>query len=141
MSIATSSEIFTCPIKSTLASSVATSALAPRGLRFDRHWAVTQFRPNLAITDVEAATEDSWRQTKVGECEPEITKQCKRCVFATINPETRIADADQGPFRTLTSYRRHPEGGVAMGVYAIRRTYRVVSVGDTIKVFESVNRS
>lgn len=95
---------------------------------------VTQFRPNLVVAGVEAAAEDSWKRIKVGECELEITTQCKRCVFATINPDTREIHEDQEPLRTLTSYRRHPEGGVAMGVLAIPRTYGALAVGDTIKV-------
>ena len=40
VSTPTLSEIFTYPIKSTVASSVSSSALGPRGLRYDRHWAI-----------------------------------------------------------------------------------------------------
>ena len=54
---------------------------------------VTQFRPNLVIANVEAAAEDGWKRIRVGECELEVTKQCKRCVSATINPESRTVPA------------------------------------------------
>ena len=76
---------------------------------------ITQFRPNLVVADVEAAAEDGWKRIKVGECELELKSQCKRCVFATIDPQTRVPHASQEPLRTLSTYRRHPEGGVAMG--------------------------
>ena len=95
---------------------------------------VTQFRPNLVVAGVKASAEDSWKRIKVGECELDITTQCKRCVFATIDPETRMPHENQEPLRTLTSYRRHPEGGVAMGMLAIPRTYGAVAVGDTVEV-------
>ena len=99
---------------------------------------MTQFRPNLVVAGVGSGEEDTWKRIKVGECELEITKQCKRCVFATIDPATRQAHQTQEPLRTLSTYRRHPEGGVAMGIYAIPRTLGTVSVGDTIEVLESL---
>ena len=99
--------------------------------------AIAQFRPNLVVSGVKSAAEDTWKRIKVGGCELEITKQCKRCVFATINPETRHVHKTQAPLRTLSTYRRHPEGGVAMGVYAIPRITGTISVGDTIEVLES----
>ena len=98
---------------------------------------IAQFRPNLVVTGVKSAAEDTWKRIKVGDCEFEITKQCKRCVFSTIDPETRQAHESQEPLRTLSAYRRHPEGGVAMGVYAIPRITGTISVGDTIEVLES----
>ena len=97
---------------------------------------VLQFRPNLVIADVTAAAEDGWKRIRIGECEFEITKQCKRCVFATINPQTRLAHEGQEPLRTLSKYRRHPEGGVAMGVHAIPRSFGTVSVGDEVEVLQ-----
>ena len=112
------------------------ATVAELNQKLDSPVPVTQFRPNLVVADVSPGEEDTWRRIKVGECELEITKQCKRCVFATINPETRQPHGEQEPLRTLSTYRRHPEGGVAMGVYAIPRTLGTVSVGDTIEVLE-----
>ena len=117
---------------------LSAATVAELNEKLDSPVPVTQFRPNLVVADVSPGAEDAWKRIKVGECELEITKQCKRCVFATINPETRQAHAGQEPLRTLSTYRRHPQGGVAMGVHAIPRTLGTIAVGDTVEVLESL---
>ena len=97
---------------------------------------IRQFRPNLVVSGCGPSAEDGWKRIQIGEVELEITKKCKRCVFATIDPESRTAHEEQEPLRTLSTYRRHPEGGVAFGMLSIPRSFGRISVGDEVRVLE-----
>ena len=55
-------------------------------------------------------------------------------MFATIDPRTRLAHARQEPLRTLSTYRRHPGGGVAFGMHLIPRATGTVRVHDEVEV-------
>ncbi len=98
-----------------------------------------RFRPNLVVDGAGAYDEDRWRSIRVGDVEFEGVKNCSRCVFTTIDPETGVKDPQMEPLRTLGSYRRRPEGGVYFGQNLIPRGGGVVRVGDPVEI--SVRRS
>ena len=95
---------------------------------------IRQFRPNLVAAGCEPGAEDTWRMIRIGDAQLEVTKRCKRCNFATLDPTTRQMHEEQEPLRTLSTYRRHPEGGVAFGMLMIPRSFGRIRVGDEIEV-------
>ncbi len=97
-----------------------------------------RFRPNIVVTGAEAYAEDRWRRFRVGEVEFEGVKNCSRCIFTTINPNTAEKDLKQEPLRTLGTYRRRPAGGVFFGQNLIPRTQGVIHVGDRVEILETV---
>lgn len=96
-----------------------------------------RFRPNIVVTGSEAHSEHRWRRIRVGEVEFEGVKNCSRCVFTTIDPDTAEKDPKQEPLRTLGSYRRQPTGGIFFGQNLIPRNQGVIRVGDTVEVLEA----
>ena len=93
-----------------------------------------RFRPNLVTDGGRAYQEDGWRRIRVGDVEFEGVKNCSRCVFTTIDPDTGIKDPDQQPLRTLSGYRRRPQGGVYLGQNLIPRGGGVIRVGDRLEI-------
>ena len=92
------------------------------------------FRPNLVVQGCTAFAEDTWQSVQIGACEFDVGQRCQRCVFTTIDPDTQIRNERQEPLRTLSTYRRHPAGGVAFGVHLIPRSLGTITLGDEIKV-------
>ncbi len=97
---------------------------------------MTQFRPNLVVNGCDADAEDGWQRIRIGSCEYDMLHRVKRCVFATIDPESRQAHAHQEPLRTLSTYRRHEKGGVAFGRHLIARSFGNIRVGDEVEVLQ-----
>lgn len=95
-----------------------------------------RFRPNLVIDGDIPYAEDGWRRLRVGEVEFEGVKNCSRCIFTTIDPDTGEKHPDKEPLRTLGTYRRRPEGGVYFGQNLIPRSGGVIRVGDPVTVIE-----
>jgi len=92
-----------------------------------------RFRPNLVVDGEGAYQEDQWRRIRVGDVEFEGVKNCSRCVFTTIDPDTGVKDPHKEPLRTLSSYRRQPQGGVYFGQNLIPRSGGVIHVGDRVE--------
>jgi uncharacterized protein YcbX len=95
-----------------------------------------RFRPNLVVNGQLPYAEDGWRRLRVGEVEFEGVKNCSRCIFTTIDPDTGEKHPDREPLRTLSTYRRRPEGGVFFGQNLIPRSGGVIRVGDPVTVIE-----
>lgn len=93
-----------------------------------------RFRPNLVVDGERAYQEDQWRRIRVGDVEFEGVKNCSRCVFTTIDPDTGVRHPDKEPLRTLGSYRRKPQGGVYFGQNLIPRSGGVIHVGDKVEI-------
>jgi len=93
-----------------------------------------RFRPNLVVDGEVPYAEDNWRRLRVGEVEFEGVKNCSRCVFTTVDPDSGIKHPDKEPLRTLSSYRRRPEGGVYFGQNLIPRSGGVIHIGDVVEV-------
>lgn len=92
-----------------------------------------RFRPNLVIAGTAPHAEDGWKRIRVGEVEFEVSKPCARCVFTTVDFTRGARDPSGEPLRTLTSYRRSPDG-VTFGQNLIPRGHGVVRVGDRVEV-------
>ncbi len=92
------------------------------------------FRPNIVISGNMAFAEDEWKHIRIGDCTFTINQSCERCVFTTINPDTRLKHPQQEPLRTLLTYRRNAKGGPIFGVHMTARDLGQISVGDQIEV-------
>jgi hypothetical protein len=92
-----------------------------------------RFRPNLVVAGTTSHAEDGWKRIRVGECEFEVAKPCTRCVFTTVDFERGEREANGEPLRTLTTYRRTPDG-VTFGQNVIPRKLGTLRVGDVVEV-------
>jgi hypothetical protein len=115
---------------------ISEASLTDLNSRLDQPVEMRRFRPNLVIDGDLAYAEDGWRRIRVGAVEFEGVKNCSRCVFTTIDPDTGEKSPDMEPLRTLSSYRRRPEGGVYFGQNLIPRGAGVIRVGDSVTVLE-----
>lgn len=97
-----------------------------------------RFRPNLVVDGDAPYGEDAWRRIRVGEVEFEGVKNCSRCVFTTIDPDTGIKGPDKEPLRTLSTYRRKGESGVYFGQNLIPRSGGTIRVGDAVEILETM---
>ncbi len=92
-----------------------------------------RFRPNLVVAGTAPHAEDDWKRIRIGDCEFEIAKPCTRCVFTTVDFERGERDPNGEPLRTLTTYRRTPDG-VAFGQNVIPRKLGILRLGDQVEV-------
>ena len=113
---------------------ISEASLNDLNSRLDTAVSMRRFRPNLVVDGEEAYAEDQWKHIRVGEVEFEGVKNCSRCVFTTIDPDTGCPDPDKEPLRTLATYRRRPEGGVYFGQNLIPRSEGVIHVGDKVEI-------
>jgi len=96
---------------------------------------ILRFRPNLVVGGTTAHAEDGWKRIRIGEVELDVVKPCTRCVFTTVDFERGERDPSGEPLRTLTTYRRTPDG-VTFGQNLIPRGLGTVRVGDTVEILE-----
>ena len=115
---------------------ISEASLNDLNRRLDRPVTMRRFRPNLVVDGELAYAEDRWRRLRVGEVEFEGVKNCSRCVFTTIDPDTGTKHPAQEPLRTLSTYRRRPEGGVYFGQNLVPRSAGRIRVGDAVEVLE-----
>ena len=94
---------------------------------------MAHFRPNLVVAGAEAHAEDGWRRLGIGEVVFDAVKPCTRCVFTTVDFERGERDPSGEPLRTLTTYRRTPDG-VTFGQNLIPRGTGTLRVGDAVEV-------
>lgn len=93
-----------------------------------------RFRPNLVINGFGPYAEDNWRRIRIGDVIFEGVKNCSRCVFTTINPDTGIEDPRLEPLRTLGLYRRRSGGDVFFGQNLIPRTEGSIRLNDAVEI-------
>lgn len=91
-----------------------------------------RFRPSVVVVGSAEFAEDSWRRVRIGAVEFDAVKRCTRCVFTTIDPATLQRDPDGEPLRTLTTFRRSPEG-VTFGMNLIPRSEGILRLGDAVQ--------
>ena len=92
------------------------------------------FRPNIVIAGNTAFSEDGWNRIRIGACTFMINQSCERCVFTTIDPDSRLKHPQQEPLRTLLTYRRNAKGGPIFGVHMTARELGSIQVGDEVEV-------
>lgn len=95
-----------------------------------------RFRPNIVVEGSAPWQEDHWRRIKIGALQFDIVKPCSRCVLTTVNPDTGLKDPGVQPLRTLSGYRKTPDG-VIFGQNAIHESPGVIRVDDSVTVIES----
>lgn len=111
---------------------IGEGSLADLNARLERPVQMANFRPNIVVGGCEAFVEDGWREVTIGELHFDVAEACARCVFTTVDPLTAKRDAKQEPLRTLTKYRRGPDGGVLFGQNLIARGRGTIRVGDPV---------
>lgn len=92
-----------------------------------------RFRPNLVVASTAPHAEDDWKRIRVGAVEFDVAKACTRCLFTTVDFEQGTFDPSGEPLRTLTTYRRTPDG-VTFGQNLIPRGSGTLRVGDALEV-------
>lgn len=105
-------------------------------LRADARLDMSQFRPNLVISETRAFEEDGWRRIRIGEVEFVVAKPCSRCVMTTIEPGTERFNALKEPLATLLRYRHGSDGEVYFGQNLIVVNEGIIRQGDKVEVLE-----
>ncbi|WP_079038553.1 MOSC domain-containing protein [Streptomyces sp. NBRC 110028] len=95
---------------------------------------MNRFRPNIVVDGWNTPhTEDRAHRITIGDTELGYAKLAIRCAVTMVDQRSG-AKAGPEPLRTLATYRRAAEGGVAFGTkYAVLRPGRL-SVGDEVHV-------
>lgn len=95
---------------------------------------MSRFRPNIVVDGWdEPHLEDHARRIVVGDAELGFAKLAIRCAVTLVDQVTG-GKAGPEPLRTLASYRRASEGGVAFGAkYSVVRTGKL-ALGDALAV-------
>ena len=112
---------------------ISRAALDGLNARLAKPVSMLQFRPNMVVDGAPAHAEDAWKRIRIGDVEFDVAKACTRCVFTTVDPARGERDPDGEPLRTLTRYRRTPDG-VTFGQNLIPRSLGTVRVGDAVEV-------
>ncbi len=115
---------------------ITEASLDDLNTRLEHPVSMRRFRPNLVVDGDAPYAEDHWRRIRIGEVEFEGVKNCSRCIFTTIDPDTGIKNPATEPLRTLSQYRRRPAGGVYFGQNLIPRSGGRVRVGDAVEVLK-----
>lgn len=112
---------------------ISAAALDALNTRLREPVEMLRFRPNLVVAGTPPHAEDGWKRIRIGEVEFELVKPCTRCIFTTVDPQRGERDADGEPLKTLTTYRRTPNG-VTFGQNLIPRSTGTIAVGDRVEV-------
>lgn len=114
---------------------VQTGSLDDLNQRLQTPVSITRFRPNLVISGADPWAEDHWQQLETCGVVLEMVKPCSRCVMTTVDPATGEKDPAQEPLRTLTGFRRFPDG-VMFGINAVHRGAGSLRVGAPVRILE-----
>lgn len=116
-----------------------TASLMELNGRLDAPVEMRRFRPNIVVEGAQPWDEDSWQQLTIGNNRLSVVKPCSRCVVTTVDPATGKKDAALQPLRTLSGYRRRPEG-VIFGQNAIHESPGSIRVGDPVTINKSESK-
>jgi uncharacterized protein len=97
---------------------------------------MSQFRPNLVVSDTAAFAEDSWRRIRIGEVEFLIAKPCSRCVMTTLDAAAGRYHPQREPLATLATYRMGDDGEIYFGQNLVALNEGWVSLQDEVVVLE-----
>jgi hypothetical protein len=96
--------------------------------------AMARFRPNIVVTGLpEPFAEDAMRRIGVGSTLLRYVKPDIRCQVTMVDQDTG-EKAGPEPIRTLATFRRDPDGGVAFGVKLAVDRPGEIAVGDPLAV-------
>lgn len=112
---------------------ISQAALDQLNARLSAPVSMLNFRPNLVVSGTAPHAEDDWKRIRIGAVEFDLVKPCTRCVFTTVDPLRGERRNDGEPLKTLTGYRRTPEG-VTFGQNLIARGEGVIRLGDRVEV-------
>ena len=94
--------------------------------------AMSRFRPNIVIADVEPHAEDHWRRIQIGATEVIITGPCTRCNIPAIDPDS--LETTPGFNSALAEYRCIDKRIVFGQNALVTDQQAVIQVGDSVKV-------
>ncbi len=114
---------------------MSSASLEDLNSRLDQPLPMRRFRPSLVISGCRPFEEDTWRTIRIGSIECRVVKPCSRCVLTTVDPET--GDKGHEPLRTLSTYRRAPDGKINFGQNVIHDAEGTIRVGDAVEVLEA----
>lgn len=108
-----------------------TASLEALNSKLDQPVEMRRFRPNVVISGASAWAEDQWLTLMIGDLPVSLVKPCSRCILTTVDPDTGVRDPDRQPLKTLSGFRRTPDG-VIFGANGIHNTRGTLSVGDPV---------
>jgi uncharacterized protein YcbX len=95
-----------------------------------------RFRPNVLLSGWdEPYTEDRIGRLAIGPAQITYAKPCIRCAVVLVD-QTTGRRAGPEPLRTLARYRRHPAGGVALGMKAATLVPGPVAIDSPLTVLD-----
>ncbi|WP_369201262.1 MOSC domain-containing protein [Streptomyces sp. PU-14G] len=96
---------------------------------------MSRFRPNIVIDDWDAEphAEDRARRLRIGGAELGYAKLAIRCAVTLVEQDSAARRGPE-PLRTLATYRRAAEGGVAFGTKCAVLRPGTLAVGDPVEV-------
>ncbi|OZC51749.1 MOSC domain-containing protein [Rhodococcus sp. RS1C4] len=110
------------------------STLDGLNTRMDAPLPMNRFRPNIVVTGWDDPhTEDLVRDISIGETELAYTKLAIRCPVTTVDQARGVRDGRE-PLKTLGTYRKARQKGVAFGAKFSVVDGGTLSVGDTVNV-------
>jgi hypothetical protein len=91
-----------------------------------------RFRPNIVVEGCEPYAEDGWKEILIARTVLQGQAPCARCVIVTVDQTT--GENGKEPLKTLTSYRKTPDGKVMFGRNFNHRNYGGrIAVGDRVE--------
>ncbi|MGV8873285.1 MAG: MOSC domain-containing protein [Rhodococcus sp. (in: high G+C Gram-positive bacteria)] len=113
---------------------LSTATLAELNSRLDAALPMNRFRPNIVVEGWDDPhLEDEVREVAIGSAVLAYTKLAIRCAVTTVEQSTGRRDGVE-PLRTLGTYRRAKQKGVAFGSkFSVPQEGRV-TVGDELRV-------
>jgi uncharacterized protein YcbX len=95
---------------------ISNASLDDLNSRLSEPLPMNRFRPNLVLDGLPPYGEDRLDRVRIGNVAMRVIRPCPRCALTTVDQET--ARTGKEPLRTLASYRRMADGGVAFGMNA-----------------------
>ncbi|MBY4211379.1 MOSC domain-containing protein [Rhodococcus fascians] len=113
---------------------LSTATLAGLNSRLDAPLPIDRFRPNIVVDgSQDAHVEDEVRDISIGDARLAYTKLAIRCAVTTVEQSTGVRTGPE-PLRTLGTYRRARQKGVAFGSKFSVIEEGTISVGDELRV-------
>lgn len=113
---------------------LSTASLADLNSRLEVALPMDRFRPNIVVNGwSEPHLEDEVRETTIGSARLAYTELAIRCAVTTVEQATGVRGGPE-PLRTLGTYRRARQKGVAFGSKFSVLQDGVVAVGDELRI-------